>query len=515
MHEQESAGSGSNPPAWLLDAEGREIPLNRDVVTCGRAEDNDVVVDHTSVSRHHARLERGAAGCEVVDLGSTNGTFINGERILDRDPRLVRDGDRLGFGDCEFAYRATSDPNLAPASGPAPPQQSREHLTQQLFVAVPEIVQVEDVTFAVIRARGVLNSETIESILSTCRLLVEQNVLRILLEARDVEYIDSAGIGGLVRLQRELLALEGGIGIVAPSPAVRQVVELLNLSTFFPMYAEKDQALATVPPDAQEEEEAPRPPVPQTTAAPHLVLPNGQPWPLASRAVSIGSEVGNDIFINNDPQVAPRHARIVQVGEQFVLLDLRSGAGTFLNGERIRDLHLLHHGDEIKLGEAVFRFYGAAVGAGRGTSASAGIALLRFKELPLGDSDLTIGRSAESGLVISDERVSSEHAKIIRANGDYWLLDLGSSNGTFVNEQRVRDVHLLSHGDAIALGATTLTFERRVIRVAEGEPEPLAPLSFIFAEPTGRRWLAVRILGVIAVLLLAGFAVIFVRFILQ
>jgi len=515
MQEEAGVGNGSSSVACLLDNEGHEIPLNRDVVTCGRAEENDVFLNDTSVSRHHARLERGVVGCEVVDLGSTNGTFVNGERLLDGGSRPLQDGDQVAFGGCTFVYRAAApDSNVARVSEAAPAQEPREHLTQQLFVAVPEIVQVDQITYAVIRAQGVLNGETIESVLTACRFLVEQNVLRILVETRDVEYIDSAGIGGLVRLQRELQTIEGGIGIVAPSPAVRQVIELLNLSTFLPMYAEKGQALGTVPPGAREEEEDRRAAIPRTADAPHLVLPDGQTWPLAGRAVSMGREVGNDILIN-DPQVAPQHARIVQAAQHFVLLDLRSGAGTFLNGEQIRDLHLLNHGDEIKLGEAAFRFYGGPVGVERGTSANAGIPVLRFKELPLGDGELTIGRSAESGLVISDDRVSSEHAKIVRANGDYWLLDLGSSNGTFVNEQRVPDVHLLRHGDVIALGATTLTFERRVIRVAEDEPEPAAPLAFIFSEPTGRRWLAVRIVAVIAILLLAGVSAVFVRFILQ
>ncbi len=474
MSVHEGIGAEGGPLARLLDAEGREIPLARELVTCGRGEDNVVVLHDASVSRYHARLERGPGGWTVVDPGSTNGTFVNRERVSPGQPRALRDGDRLAFGDCEFEYRVAPQVETTVATPVVSPPESREHLTQQLFVAVPEIIQV---TFAVIQARGVLNAETIESVLSECRTLVEQNALRILIEMREVDYIDSSAVGGLVRLQAELMAVDGSIGIVAPSPAVRRVIEQLNLATILPLYEEKGQALGTAQSPAPAERGGTEPRVLAARAgnAPHLVLPGGQEWPLAERAVSLGSEVGNDILID-DPGVAPQHARIVHVGERFVLLDGPGGAATILNGEPVRDLHVLNHGDEIRLGRSVFRFYGDGDGTEKRV-VSPGIALLRFKELPLEGRELTIGRSAENALVINDDRVSSEHAKIIHTDGGYWLLDLGSSNGTFVNEQRIPDVHLLNHGDVIALGATTLAFERRAVRIEETSRGPLSTVA--------------------------------------
>ena len=47
----------------------------------GRTEDNDLAIDHPQVSRHHARFERVAARWTVTDLGSTNGTYVNGQRV--------------------------------------------------------------------------------------------------------------------------------------------------------------------------------------------------------------------------------------------------------------------------------------------------------------------------------------------------------------------------------------------------------------------------------------------------
>jgi pSer/pThr/pTyr-binding forkhead associated (FHA) protein len=69
------------------------------IKTVGRAARADFIVDAGLVSRLHCRLTAGATELEVVDLDSTNGTFVNGERT----PRAtLKRGDRLGVGRVEF-----------------------------------------------------------------------------------------------------------------------------------------------------------------------------------------------------------------------------------------------------------------------------------------------------------------------------------------------------------------------------------------------------------------------------
>ena len=75
----------------------RILPGN--IKTMGRATGADFIVEATLVSRVHCRLTAGATDLEVVDLDSTNGTFVNGERV---DRALLRIGDRLGVGKVEF-----------------------------------------------------------------------------------------------------------------------------------------------------------------------------------------------------------------------------------------------------------------------------------------------------------------------------------------------------------------------------------------------------------------------------
>jgi hypothetical protein len=66
----------------------------------GRDHDSDLAIDDLTVSRYHARLERGQDGWVLADLGSTNGTRVNGWLVRDRV--AVQAGDLVRFGDTEY-----------------------------------------------------------------------------------------------------------------------------------------------------------------------------------------------------------------------------------------------------------------------------------------------------------------------------------------------------------------------------------------------------------------------------
>lgn len=65
---------------------------------------------------------------------------------------------------------------------------------------------------------------------------------------------------------------------------------------------------------------------------------------------------------------------------------------------------------------------------------------------------LNIGRAANNGLVLSEPSVSNQHASVWEESGGVWIRDLGSSNGTWLGEQRVHGATRLQHGDRIRLG---------------------------------------------------------------
>jgi Protein of unknown function (DUF3662)/FHA domain len=89
-------------PAPVLDVDGRRIRLTRPVTVVGRAGDVDVSLDDAGVSRRHAEIHVTDAGARVVDLGSTNGTFVDGERV---DTGELRDGSTITVGRSRLVFR--------------------------------------------------------------------------------------------------------------------------------------------------------------------------------------------------------------------------------------------------------------------------------------------------------------------------------------------------------------------------------------------------------------------------
>ena len=77
--------------------------LTSDCFSIGRDSRNECCIPSLFVSRHHLLIVRGSAGIKLMDLGSTNGTTVNGENV---DSRVLRDGDRIGLGDCQIEYVA-------------------------------------------------------------------------------------------------------------------------------------------------------------------------------------------------------------------------------------------------------------------------------------------------------------------------------------------------------------------------------------------------------------------------
>jgi pSer/pThr/pTyr-binding forkhead associated (FHA) protein len=90
---------------WLLKTPDEADPafifriMPGSIKTIGRSPGAEFIVDAAMVSRLHCQLTAGAAELEVVDMESTNGTFVNGARVT---RALLKEGDRLGVGRVEL-----------------------------------------------------------------------------------------------------------------------------------------------------------------------------------------------------------------------------------------------------------------------------------------------------------------------------------------------------------------------------------------------------------------------------
>ncbi len=93
-------GAGS-----LVLPSGERVNLGEHTTTVGRLPESTITIDDGNVSREHARIAPGAGGYVVTDLGSTNGTLVNGSRIAGQ--QLLADGDIVSFGSTHLRFEAS------------------------------------------------------------------------------------------------------------------------------------------------------------------------------------------------------------------------------------------------------------------------------------------------------------------------------------------------------------------------------------------------------------------------
>jgi pSer/pThr/pTyr-binding forkhead associated (FHA) protein len=111
---------------------GKVFELTMDSMSIGREATNDIVIQEAELSRNHARISRRGATFLLEDLGSTNGSFVNHQRLT--APRMLNPGDDVGFGEnvvLSFQGEGASPTVAAPGRGqvatrqpaPTPPAQ--------------------------------------------------------------------------------------------------------------------------------------------------------------------------------------------------------------------------------------------------------------------------------------------------------------------------------------------------------------------------------------------------------
>jgi DNA-binding response OmpR family regulator len=105
----------SESAPYLTDPFGQEHPLENTSTRMGRAMENEIVILDKRSSREHARIHRKGRKLILEDLKSTNGTYLNGERL--KAPVDLQDGDRITVGDMDFIFH---DPEMTSAETPFP-----------------------------------------------------------------------------------------------------------------------------------------------------------------------------------------------------------------------------------------------------------------------------------------------------------------------------------------------------------------------------------------------------------
>ncbi len=101
-------------PGMVLNGPFGRVILGSTVVTIGRRSGNQVVVNDPRVTSYHAEIHPSGQGYTITDLGSTNGTFVNEQRIDLNTPYTLHPGDRIRVGDISFTYEVDAFSQSAP-----------------------------------------------------------------------------------------------------------------------------------------------------------------------------------------------------------------------------------------------------------------------------------------------------------------------------------------------------------------------------------------------------------------
>jgi pSer/pThr/pTyr-binding forkhead associated (FHA) protein len=263
-----------------------------------------------------------------------------------------------------------------------------------------------------------------------------------------------------------------------------------------------------------------------TTGGRLVCLTDGREYTVGQSPLKIGRDASSDVVVTGS-EVSRQHAEIQPEPQGYTLVDM-SVNGTYVNGERIGRTRLLARADVIRIGNDEFRFYADAasrtpapppppeppVGAGERlsdtmhgvpvfrpqpeqdrtpTPPSAGaLPLASFlfrsgdlkgRRLPIKVPVVNIGRGDYNDVVIADPSVSTMHAKLQRRDAIWILTDLGSTNGTFVEGERLSGEAPLGPGMTLRFGDVSALFEPLDDSVPAAAPSGTRMMPRVEADP--------------------------------
>jgi pSer/pThr/pTyr-binding forkhead associated (FHA) protein len=219
-------------------------------------------------------------------------------------------------------------------------------------------------------------------------------------------------------------------------------------------------------------------------------LTDGREYVITGTSLVFGREAGCDVVVAGK-DVSRRHAEIVHTPRGYLVVD-SSTNGTFVNEEQVQGQRILARTDVIRIGEEQFRFYAeAAPLTASSPPAAPGVSPEQLKltmhgmeaaaparpsgavfasllvrsggllgrRLAVKTPVVNLGRADYNDIVLPDPSVSTSHAKLQRREGVWVLVDLDSTNGTFVDGERVKGEAPIAPGAMVRLGDVQLLFE--------------------------------------------------------
>lgn len=161
--------------------------------------------------------------------------------------------------------------------------------------------------------------------------------------------------------------------------------------------------------------------------------------------ITIGRSSDNDVVLS-DNYVGRHHCQIVHHDDgSYMLTDLNSTNGTYVNGIRVYGEVILNPSDIVRIGNATLPWKNYFEGR---TSIDNSI-----------DKKITVGRSPDNDKVVSGESISRKHCAIIRYSDGTFEIEDYSTNGTYVNGRRISGKEPLHIGDRVSLCKTDIEWQ--------------------------------------------------------
>lgn len=319
---------GNNYKFIVMDGPnpGSEYELIQNEITIGRDPNSDWTIDITSVSRAHAKLTKSGSSYLIEDLGSSNGTFVNGSKLS--GPYLLSGGDEVKLGQSVIIKFVDKQPTK-------------------------------------------LSGATRESVV--------------------LGELASTTIGDIQSITDPSIPKQLSVTVAGSSP---------------------------------------------------------ESYKLTKDKLTFGRSADNDIVVNS-PIVSKEHGYLERTGDggyQLVVLP-SAGNPVYLDGRAVTEPTRLNHNTKLRIGG---QDPGVMISM---VYDSPGEAVAASEEIIFGDkSTIQIGRDSTNDVVLNVSQVSRFHALIEKIGQRYKVKDLGSTNGTFVNDQRITGEVRLNPDDTVRIG---------------------------------------------------------------
>ncbi|HBX70323.1 MAG TPA: hypothetical protein DEH25_13330 [Chloroflexi bacterium] len=310
----------------LGEGEWQVYPFTSPEIRIGREADNDLILDNGEVSRHHLEIHFTGDEFRVVDLGSSNGTHLDGITLISQTPTVLRPGQILTMG--EFTLLLTK----ASEEGALVSKELLPFLLRYRFG--PATWQ----TFPIEPGEKIFGRDPNSDFYLDDTEVSRQHA-RLKVAQGEIWLIDLGSTNG---------TKVGGVTLSPNTPYRLQLGQSFSIGNFI-LQVDEPARLYKASPARNAKTDV------EEASVDSLPV---QALNLMSRPrTTLGRGAANDIFISH-PLVNRQHAALEKHGEGYRLLDLSSTHGVYVNERRLKRETDLKDWDQIRIGASVFVFAG-------------------------------------------------------------------------------------------------------------------------------------------------------------